>query len=127
MSNLGAYQVMTTLAKRVGGPCILMVLTMVTGWAIGRSTEAGGKTIRRRLRQHSQNSTFSTREIFTVTAETTCGSGLILRKNDKFRVLERDDDAVLVEVMGDAENPYFVSAEILAKISNFPGSLSPEI
>jgi hypothetical protein len=118
---------MTTLAKRIGGPPILMVVTMIVGWAIGRGTESGGKTIWRRFRRYSKNSTFSACEIFTVTTEADCGSGLLLRKNDKFRVLESDDDAVLIEVMGDAENPYFVSAETLAKISNFPGPFLSEI
>lgn len=127
MSNLGSYQVMTIIAKRIGGPRILMVATMIVGWAIGRGTESGGKTIWRRFRRHSRSSTFSTCEIFTVTTEADCGSGLFLRKSDKFRILERDDDAVLIEVMGDADNPYFVSAKTLAKISNFPGPFLSEI
>ena len=58
---------------------------------------------------------------FTVAIDADCGGGLTLHAGDKFRVLSRDGDAVLIEVIEDADNPYFVSAETLVNISDFPG------
>lgn len=38
----------------------------------------------------------------------------------RFRVLECDGDAVLVEVVGNTDNPHFVSRAFLVSISAFP-------
>ena len=43
MNNLGLYKVMTTLAKKVGGPLNLLILSVSGGYGIGRLTEAGIK------------------------------------------------------------------------------------
>jgi hypothetical protein len=43
MSNLGTYQIMTTIAKKVGGPISLAIGTLITGYCIGRTAEAGIK------------------------------------------------------------------------------------
>ena len=40
-------------------------------------------------------------------------------EEDKFRVLNRDMDSILIEKLGDDNNPYFVSAEFLKKVSEF--------
>ena len=40
MSNLGMYQTITTLAKKVGGPKNLIILTMGAGYVVFRSGEA---------------------------------------------------------------------------------------
>lgn len=122
MGNLGLYQLMTTVAKKVGGPVVLVIGTAVSGWVIGRGAEAGGKGIANRIkasRQKRAERARHTAEIFTVTADAVCGGGLVLRVGDRFRALSRDDDAVLIEVLDDDENPYFVSAEILVKVSNY--------
>ena len=42
MGNLGWYQVMTKLAKKVGGPISLFAITATGGYLIGRTAEAGG-------------------------------------------------------------------------------------
>jgi hypothetical protein len=47
---------------------------------------------------------------------------LVLKVGDEYRVIERDGDATLIEVLGDPKNPYVVSAELLKAVSNF----SPE-
>lgn len=124
MGNLGLYQVMTSVAKKVGGPLVLLAGTAVSGWAIGRSSEAGGKGIAKRVKAARQKKAAKAREsiaTFTVVAEADCGGGLSLRAGDEFRVLSRDGDAVLIEVLNDADNPYFVSAEILMSVSDYPG------
>lgn len=35
-------------------------------------------------------------------------------------MLESDDDAILVEVIGDENKPYVVSGQLLGSISDFP-------
>ena len=120
---------MVTVAKKVGGPLVLVVGTAVSGWAIGRGAEAGGKGIAKRVKAARQNKAESARETtvtFTVAGEADCGGGLTLQAGDEFRILSRDGDAVLIEVLEDADNPYFVSAEILMKISDFPGQGAAE-
>lgn len=43
MGNLGWYQLLTTWAKKVGGPKQLMLLLAAGGYIIIRPVEAGGK------------------------------------------------------------------------------------
>lgn len=121
MSNLGTYQLMTTLAKKVGGPKVLACGLAVLGWAVGRSGEAGAKAIVNKFRNapHTSSEYQHLRETFAVTATTGLAEGLILNEGSTFHVLERDQDSVLIAVPGDKNNPYFVSAEKLSKISNY--------
>ena len=37
----------------------------------------------------------------------------------QFKVLERDGDAALIEIMNDENNPYFISAKFLSSISDY--------
>lgn len=121
MSNLGTYQLMTTLAKKVGGPKVLACGLAVLGWAVGRSGEAGAKAIVNKFRNapHTSSDYQHLRETFAVTATTELAEGLILNEGSTFHVLERDQDSVLIAVPDDKNNPYFVSAEKLSKISNY--------
>ena len=45
--------------------------------------------------------------------------GLQFAVGDTFRVLEIAADAVLIEKIGDPNNPYFVSSDLLHSISDF--------
>lgn len=122
MGNLGSYQTMVVLAKKVGGPVALAAVTAFSGWLIGRSAEEGGKAVWKRARARGRSRTTTLLEDtgpFTVSTDTDCGSGLSLHEGDKIRILERDGDAVLIEVIGDADNPYVVSAETLTRVSGF--------
>lgn len=121
MSNLGTYQLMTTLAKKVGGPKVLACGLAVLGWAVGRSGEAGAKAIINKFRNatHTSSDYQHRGKTFTVKATTELAEGLILDEGSTFHILERDQDSVLIAVPGDENNPYFVSAEKLSKISNY--------
>lgn len=44
---------------------------------------------------------------------------LAFELGDRFKVLEFDGDAILIEKIGDSNNPYVVSSEFLEKISNY--------
>lgn len=124
MGNLGAYQVMTTMAKRVGGPVMLAAVTATGGWALGRSAEAGGKKAFKvtKVALKKRRAPCATKgQLFEVTADGADSSaGLTLRIGDSFRVMECDADAILIEVLGNATNPYFVSRHFLTTVSEFP-------
>jgi len=121
MGNLGAYQVMTTLAKRVGGPVVLAVVTAVGGYIALRPAEAGVKRAFRSLKRRGQPCV-AKGSLFTVTADGEDDRDLSLRSGDEYRVLDCDGDAVLIEVIGGDDNPHMVSAEFLTSISDYPAS-----
>lgn len=118
MSNLGRYQAMTTIAKKVGGPTVLATITFVGGYLVLRPAEAGAKKAARVIKGRStpcatKGSVFRVRSAGEE-------SGLQIRVGDEYRVLECDGDAILIEVLGDQHNPYFVSSRFLRSISDFP-------
>ncbi|AWK10026.1 hypothetical protein DDQ41_15245 [Streptomyces spongiicola] len=122
MGNLGGYQTMTTLAKKVGGPGVLVVVTAVGGWAIGRGVEAGGKNVFRTVKAAAKkrNAPCSTKgQVFDVVSDGEDGKGLAIRAGDQYRVMECDGEAILIEVLGGTNNPYFTSAQFLASVSGF--------
>lgn len=123
MSNLGGYQVITTLAKKVGGPKNLAILTMVGGYLLIRGGEAAGKkcvkTAKKKYLKKNEKGYDDTRLIYEVTLEGKDESGLELSVGDKYRVIESDGKAILIEKIGDSNNPYYVSADFLQTISNF--------
>lgn len=118
MSNLGLYQVMTSLAKKVGGPAQLSLIIAAGGYLVIRPVEAVGKmAIKKgisRIRIHKYSDA-----IFTINSNAIDNQGLEFKKASEFRVLEIDNDAVLVEIIGDNNNPYFVSKSFLHTISDF--------
>lgn len=129
MGNLGQYQLLTTVAKKVGGPVALLVITGISGWFVGRVTEAGGKEVvkvAKSKRTKRSAPIAASDQIFTVHTDGDATSELMLDVDNEFRVLERDKDAVLIEVLGNADNPYFVSSEILASLSDFPADEAAE-
>ncbi len=123
MGNLGGYQTMTTLAKKVGGPGALTVVIAVGGWAIGRGAESGGRSVLRAAKAAARkwNVACSTKgQVFDVVSDGGDGKGLTLRAGDQFRVMECDGKAILIEVLGGTNNPYFTSAQFLTSVSGFP-------
>ena len=118
MSNLGLYQVMTTLAKRVGGPAQLFILTAVGGYVIIRPVEAGGKAVVKKVIKKVRTHQYSDK-LFTISCHAIDNQGLQFVKGTQFRILEVDNDAVLIELIGDSNNPYFVSGSFLRAISDY--------
>lgn len=120
MGNLGAYQVMTTIAKRVGGPKNLEGILIGSGIAIGVGLTKSGEFIVNKVRKIANKNTSLTMEsaVFTVTVGGIDNSGLEFSIGDKFKVLECDGEAILIEKIGDLNNPYFVPDEFLLKISD---------
>lgn len=118
MGNLGWYQVMTKLAKKVGGPISLFAITATGGYLLGRTAEAGVKSMTKKVSKSISEKRYSN-TVYEVVAHAKDKQGLVFNSGDNFNVLERDGDAVLIEIIGNANNPYFVSAKFLTTISNF--------
>lgn len=120
MSNLGAYQWMTTAAKRVGGPVNLLILAGTTGAAIYKGSEIVVKQCLKTIKTRKATKLAEAKKVlYEVTLDSRSNEGLEFVVGDKFRVLEADGDSVLIEKIGDTNNPYFVSAEILRRISDY--------
>lgn len=118
MSNLGLYQSMTTWAKKVGGPRNFLLLVAAGGYGVFRLSEAGiKKFVKAIIRYKEKKSAFS--KTYEVHSAGESNEGLHFNVGDTFCVLERDNDAVLIELVGADNNPYFVSAELLQSISNY--------
>lgn len=129
MSNLRGYQVLTTVAKKVGGPGKLVALIAGGGAVVGgiafKSGEfvikKGKKAIARR-REQSKKLNESAQIIYTVKQDGESNDELIFKRGDSFRVLESDCDAILIELIGNENNPHFISKDLLEQISDFSGS-----
>lgn len=114
MGNLGAYQTMTTLAKKVGGPIKLAILVFGSGVTIGG---AAGTYIAGKFSKKNKKKILSV--VYEVKESAKSNEGLVFNVNDKFRVLEIDGDVCLIEIIGNDNNPFFVSGDFLSKISEF--------
>lgn len=125
MGNLGAYQVITSLSKKVGGPRVLAAIIAVGGYAVLRPAEAAVKKTIRSIRKQSEPCAVAGLR-FEVVSSGEDGAGLRLSAGDQYQVLECDGDAILVEVLGAPDNPHFVSGRFLASVSGFPAEGSAE-
>ena len=71
-------------------------------------------------KQHTENvSSEHSGQVYIVDKQGVSNEGMILESGDSFNVLESDGDAVLIEKIGDSNNPYFVSSELLKEISDY--------
>ena len=117
MSNLGWYQKFATASKKVGGPLALAGII----YAGGAATYAGGSAIVKKVvKSHKKKK--KNREaavLYSVSKEGMSNEGLTFCIGDQFRVLEVDGDAALIEIIGNNNNPYFVSAAFLSTISSY--------
>lgn len=118
MGNLGDYQRMTTLAKRVGGPKVLGLAATVLGYIVLRPAEAGLKKAARTFKERGGSHPLRGR-VFRVTADGHDGHGVRLYEGDEYRVLEGDRDAILIEIIGGTSNPHVVAGEFLKTVSEF--------
>ena len=63
-------------------------------------------------------------KIFTVSANKKDNSGLEFKIGDKYKILNRDNEAIQIEIIGNDNNPYFVSEDFLKIISDFKQEVS---
>ncbi len=121
MSNLGWYQWITTTSKKVKGPLNFMGLLVGGGFAIGVGATAAVNYAREKISvvKEEKKKAGEAAIIYTVTSLGKSNEGLEFNVGEQFRVLERDGDAVLIEKLGNQDNPYFVSAKFLSSISDY--------
>lgn len=122
MSNLGWYKILTTAAKRVGGPKRLIGLIFASGAAVGVGgtilTQKAAKVVKNKI--NKQNTDYlENGKTFVVHTGGRDDNGLVFKVGDNYRIMDRDGDSILIEKFGDDNNPYFVSAEFLKKVSEF--------
>lgn len=135
MSNLGAYQMVTTGIKAMGGPAkagVIVVGSVValTGsvyrFGVNRGVNMGDRqTVEAKIDDwlRSRFARFNAHElseVHTVSADVECGGDLMLHAGDRFRVGKVIDDMVYIEVEGSDDNPFIVSAEQLTLHSDYP-------
>lgn len=141
MSNLGGYQAITTLIKSVGGPENAKKLAVAAGGVLfvaGGATYAGIQKVAPAVKEQAvqllakwRSRAESTDElagsVFTVTSAAESDQGVSFGIGDTFRVLDRDTDAVLIELIGKENNPWVIPADLLAQISDFPVTPRPGV
>lgn len=132
VSNLGGYKTAVQLIKVLGGPkraaVVGVAVVGTTGYGVLRMVEAGGKrgigALKSAVKKRNAPCELEDR-VFTVRTDGTDDQGLVFKLGAEYKVLECIDDAVLIELVGDDNNPHIVSDAFLATISDFP-SVSTE-
>lgn len=121
MSNLGLYQSMTTWAKKLGGPLQLFGAVALGGYIVIRTVEAGSKKVIQIVKRDRTSEEKEQAEIYVIHTEGESNEGLQFSVGDQFHILEIVKDIALIEKIGDTNNPYFVSIDLLRSLSNFNG------
>lgn len=142
MSNLGAYQMVTTGIKALGGPAkagliavgsVVALTGSVYRFGVNRGVNMGDRqTIEAKVTEwvrsrFAQFNAHELSEVYTVSADVECGGGLVLRVGDRFRAGKVIDDMVYIEVEGSDDNPFIVSVEQLGQHSDYPAPIEKEI
>jgi len=107
----------TTLAKKVGGPLNFCGILVGAGIVVGGAT-VGAIKCKKNLSENKRNEERSN-ILYTVVEEGVSNEGVHFYVGDQFRVWNVDGDAVLIEKIHDTNNPYFVSGRLLKNISNY--------
>ena len=121
MSNLGWYQILTSMAKKVGGPKRLIGIFVGGGALLGSGVFAGGNALKKKIKTslEKKKKEEEAATLYKVNTEGRSNEGLLFKVGETFRVLETDGDAGLIVKDGDANNPYFVSLKFLSTISDY--------
>ena len=99
-----------------------MALLVGVGLALGVGATKGAEGIINKIKNNTDKKQKSseTAVIYKINKEGRSNEGVLFKPNDEFKVLERDGDAGLIELIGNDKNPYFVSLKFLSGISNYP-------
>lgn len=142
MSNLGAYQMVTTGIKAMGGPakaggiavgCLAVLVGSAFRFGVNCGVNMGNRqTLEAKVTEwvrlrFAQSNVHELSEVHTVSADVECGGGLMLRAGDRFRAGKVIDDMVYIEVEGSDDNPFIVSVEQLGQHSDYPAPIEKEI
>lgn len=116
MGNLGWYQRITIWSKKVGGPQNLLLLVATGGYGVGKGIEA---IIKKLINRKKKNKLLKNTVVYRVYKSSIDNNGIEFYVNDTFKVLETDGNSVLIEKIGDKNNPYFVDKNLLNEISDY--------
>ena len=116
MNNLGLYLLIPKWSKKLGGPQNFLALVGIGGYAIGKVLEKPTKKLYKLYKEKTKVVVLGT---YTVETAYQVSKELEFQPGDKYNVLEVDKDAVLIEKIGDDNNPYFVDGKLLTKISDY--------
>lgn len=122
MSNLGCYQWFTTNAKRVGGPLKLMGLIAIAGYVVIRTGEIGAKKAIKLVKKHNEDKvkdTFKKNSVCKVIADANIEEGVDVKIGDKIKVCAIDGEAVMIEILSNKNNPYFIDINLLKSITDY--------
>lgn len=122
MSNLGTYQWITTAAKKMGGPTKFLAGVALCGYAVLRFGEKVVVTVIKKARvtrNDVENDGANKSKVYSVKSQGKSNEGIEFAAGDKYRVLESDGDAILIERLNDPNSPYFVAADFLRSISDY--------
>ena len=89
------------------------------GYVVIRTFEAGGKTVFKKVKKSLNSKDKVIIGSYVVNVAGKSNEGVQFEVGDQFHVLEITGDIVLIEKIGDLNNPYFVSADLLRSISDF--------
>ena len=121
MNNLGWYQVITTWSKKVGGPLNLLGIVAGVGELGGVAGTKGIEALvaSQKKKAIEKEKVAELSKTYTIIKDGVSNEGLQFHVGETFKVLERDGNAVLIEKLGDDNNPYFVASEFLNGISDY--------
>lgn len=126
MSNLGGYQTIVEWSKKLGGPGKLIATLLTAGALGGVVITKGGEVIvkkgKQAVKSHKEKKKIRSAKaavIYTVNTSKKINEGLELKEGNQFKVLAADGNAVMVELLGNDNNPYFVDANLLRSISDY--------
>lgn len=121
MNNLGWYQVITTWSKKVGGPLNLLGIVAGVGALGGVAGTKGIEALvaSQKKKAIEKEKVAELSKTYTIIKDGVSNEGLQFHVGETFKVLERDRNAVLIEKLGDDNNPYFVASEFLNGISDY--------
>lgn len=122
LSNLGWYQWFTTNAKKVGGPLNLMGLIALGGYAVIRVSESGVKKGIKIVKNHNKNNSnnkLDKQPIYRVITPANIEDGVNVQVGDEIKICAIDNDAVMIEILGNKNNPYFINFKLLKSIVDY--------
>ena len=127
LNNLGDYHKITKIAKSVGGPRNLLLITALAG---SMATLGVGsviyfikkKTKVNKMSQIEVKKTISSeKEVrkYRTLLKDQSNEGVVFNVGDEFEVLAEDGDVILIDKKNDKNSPYYVSRDFLGKISSY--------
>lgn len=119
MSNLGLYQWMTTSSKACGGPLKFLGLVAAGGYVTGKFIELGAGFTKKKVSEKINKNSTQKDKLYSVIKDGKSNEGVEFKIGDSIRVLDIDKDVVLIEKIGDDNNPYYVSMEFLSDITDY--------